>query len=307
MSGLCGKVSAMPRDPANREPRKGSAAEIALEVSRLQARLLEKLEEEMRGADGQEYLRAAQGLAKAFGAVTAAAIDPLSNAEGGSLAVPGLDPSPGLEPSPTSDPSPAPDPAPAFDRRAATRDPRLPPTKPGQTPPPEPGRQLPDATRGQGLQMPPLYRSHEMRRRLAQLIETYKRYGHPFGLAVFDVDGPELREDDGSAETVRTVLGVALHDSVRLIDESFRLEEDGLCVLAPYQDTVGGVQMAERLLDKLEGLEAVGGLRIAVTAGVVACPEHGVEAKQLLEGADEAMWRARAVGEPVGVGALQAR
>jgi diguanylate cyclase (GGDEF)-like protein len=146
-----------------------------------------------------------------------------------------------------------------------------------------------------------------MRRRLGQLIETYKRYGHPFGLAVFDVDGPELREDDGSAETVRTVLGAALHDSVRLIDDSFRLEEDGLCVLAPYQDTVGGVQMAERLLDKLEGLEAVGGMRISVTAGVVACPEHGMEDKQLLEGADEAMWRARAVGEPVGVGALQAR
>jgi diguanylate cyclase (GGDEF)-like protein len=165
---------------------------------------------------------------------------------------------------------------------------------------------MPDDTRGQRMQLPPLYRSHEIRRRLAQLIETYKRYGHPFGLAVFDVDGPELREDDGSAETVRTVLGVALNDSVRLIDDSFRLEEDGLCVLAPYQDTVGGVQMAERLLDKLEGLEAVGGLKIAITAGVVACPEHGIEARQLLEGADEAMWRARAVGEPVGVGTLQA-
>jgi diguanylate cyclase (GGDEF)-like protein len=305
----------MPRDPANREPRQGSAAAIALEVSRLQASLLEKLEEEMRGTGGQGYLKTAQDLAKAFGAVTAAAIDPLSRGEGGSLATPILDPSP------------------AVDRRAASRDPRLPPTQPDQTPQserpeprsagqvpepgrqlhevgrqaPEPGRQASDGPRGPGLQIPPLYRSPELRRRLAQLIETYKRHGHPFGLAVFDVDGPELREDDGSAETVRTVLGVALHDSVRLIDDSFRLEEDGLCVLAPYQDTVGGVQMAERLLDKLEGLEAVGGLKIAVTAGVVACPEHGIEAKQLLEGADEAMWRARAVGEPVGVGALQAR
>lgn len=307
MSGLCGKVSAMPRDPANREPRQGSAADIALEVSRLQVRLLEKLEDEMRGAGGQEYLKAAQDLARAFGAVTAAAIDPLGRGEGGFPAAAALDSSP------------------PFDRRAP-RDPRLPPTKPDQTPQsdlrapqagqrapqagpraPEPGLHVPDDSHGQGPQMSPLYRSHEIRRRLGQLIETYKRYGHPFGLAVFDVDGPELREDDGSAETVRTVLGVALHDSVRLIDDSFRLEEDGLCVLAPYQDTVGGVQMAERLLDKLEGLEAVGGLKIAITAGVVACPEHGIEARQLLEGADEAMWRARAVGEPVGVGTLQAQ
>ena len=324
VSGLCGKVSAMPRDPANREPRKGSAAEIALEVSRLQARLLEKLEEEMRGgAGGEEYLRAAQDLAKAFGAVTAAAIDPLGRGEGGPLAPPTdtpptVDSVSAFDPAAAFDSSPSLDSSPPFDRRAAPRDPRLPPANAGQAPqpdspdpptgrqPPELGRQMPDDTRGQRMQLPPLYRSHEIRRRLAQLIETYKRYGHPFGLAVFDVDGPELREDDGSAEMVRTVLGVALNDSVRLIDDSFRLEEDGLCVLAPYQDTVGGVQMAERLLDKLEGLEAVGGLKIAITAGVVACPEHGIEARQLLEGADEAMWRARAVGEPVGVGTLQA-
>lgn len=302
----------MPRDPANREPRKGSAADIALEVSHLQARLLEKLEVEMRGAAGEEYLKAAQGVARAFGAVTAAAIDPLSRGEGEPLAAPAFDPSPPLDPSAPFDPSPPLDPSPPFDRRGAPRDPRLPPIKPGQTPPtdwspPQAAPQVPGDPQGKSLQLPPLYRSHEIRRRLAQLIETYKRYGHPFGLAVFDVDGPELREDDGSAETVRTVLGVALHDSVRLIDDSFRLEEDGLCVLAPYQDTVGGVQMAERLLDKLEGLEAVGGLKIAVTAGVVACPEHGIEARRLLEGADEAMWRARAVGEPVGVGTLQAQ
>jgi diguanylate cyclase (GGDEF)-like protein len=285
----------MPRDPAkpHGEPRKGSsAADLALEVSHLQARLLGRLHEEMDGAGGEEYLKAAQDLAKAFGAVTAAAIDPLSRGGGEAPAPPASDPSlpPVLDP-----------------RLPSTLDPRLPPTVSRRQSAGQPGEQVRDEPRAPGLHMPPLYRSHEMRRRLAQLIETYKRYGHPFGLAVFDVDGPELREEDGSAETVRTVLGVALNDSVRLIDDSFRLDEDGLCVLAPNQNTVGGVQMAERLLDRLEDLEAVGGLRIAITAGVVACPEHGIEAKQLLEGADEAMWRARAVGEPVGVGTLQAR
>ena len=103
------------------------------------------------------------------------------------------------------------------------------------------------------------------------------------------------------------VVGAALRDSVRLVDEAFRLEEDALCVLAPNQDTVGGVQMAERLLRMLDELEAAGGLRIAISAGVVACPEHGTEAEELLHKADEAMWRARAVGQPVGVGALQDR
>jgi diguanylate cyclase (GGDEF)-like protein len=154
-----------------------------------------------------------------------------------------------------------------------------------------------------------LFQPGHMRRRLEQLIEANKRYGHPFGLAVFDVDGPGAREgEDGDGqETMLAVVGAALRDSVRLVDEAFRLEEDALCVLAPNQSTVEGVQMAERLLRMLDELEAAGGLRIAISAGVVACPEHGSDADELLRKADEAMWRARAVGQPVGVGSLQDR
>lgn len=154
-----------------------------------------------------------------------------------------------------------------------------------------------------------LFQPGHMRRRLDQLIETNKRYGHAFGLAVFDVDGPGARdgEPDGGQETMLAVVGAGLRDSVRLVDETFRLEEDALCVLAPNQTTVEGVQMAERLLLLLDELEAAGGLRIGISAGVVSCPEHGTDAEELLRKADEAMWRARALGQPVGVGTLQDR
>jgi diguanylate cyclase (GGDEF)-like protein len=153
-----------------------------------------------------------------------------------------------------------------------------------------------------------LYRPGEMRRRLDQLIEAHRRYGHPFGLAVFDVDGPGTRNGvAGGEETTLAIVGAALRDSIRLVDEVFHLEEKAFCVLAPNQDTVGGVQMADRLLRMLDELEAAGGLKIGVSAGVVACPEHGAEAEELLRKADEAMWRARAVGQPVGVGSLQDR
>ncbi|HXS32521.1 MAG TPA: diguanylate cyclase [Solirubrobacterales bacterium] len=154
-----------------------------------------------------------------------------------------------------------------------------------------------------------LFQPGHMRRRLDQLIETNKRYGHPFGLVVFDVDGPGTRGSEGSdgQETMLAVVGAALRESVRIVDETYRLEEDALCVLAPNLTTVEGVQMAERLLRLLDELEAAGGLRIGISAGVVACPEHGSDAEGLLKKADEAMWRARAVGQPVGVGSLQDR
>jgi diguanylate cyclase (GGDEF)-like protein len=154
---------------------------------------------------------------------------------------------------------------------------------------------------------PSLYRPGQMRRRLDQLLEGQRRYEQSFALVVFDVEGPGARSGDngGGKQTALAVVGAALGDSVRLVDETFRLEEDALCVLAPGQDTIGGVQMAERLLGQLDDLERAGGLRIAITAGVVACPEHGNAADLLLHKADEAMWRARSVGQPVGVGALQ--
>jgi diguanylate cyclase (GGDEF)-like protein len=156
---------------------------------------------------------------------------------------------------------------------------------------------------------PSLYRPGQMRRRLDQLLECHRRYEQPFALVVFDVEGPGARSDGaaGGRQTALAVVGAALSESVRLVDETFRLEEDALCVLAPGQNTVGGVQMAERLLRQLDELEEAGGLRIGISAGVVACPEHGNDADRLLHKADEAMWRARAVSQPVGVGALQDR
>jgi diguanylate cyclase (GGDEF)-like protein len=146
-----------------------------------------------------------------------------------------------------------------------------------------------------------------MRRRLDQLIAASKRYEHPFSLVVFDVDVPAATSADKGApgrEAGLVLVGAALRESVRILDETFRLEDDALCVLAPNQDTVGGVQMSERLLRTLAELEAAGGLPIEISAGVVACPDHGAEADLLLHNADEAMWRARSVGQPVGVGRL---
>ncbi|MFN8163465.1 MAG: diguanylate cyclase [Solirubrobacterales bacterium] len=151
-----------------------------------------------------------------------------------------------------------------------------------------------------------LYHPGHMRRRLEQLLETNRRYGHPFGLAVFDASGPGTRSGaaGGGRETVLAILGAALRDSIRIVDEAFPLEEDAICVLAPNLHTVEGMQMAERLLGQLDELEQAGGLRVSVTAGVVACPDHGADADLLLHKADAALWRARAVGQPVGMGAL---
>jgi diguanylate cyclase (GGDEF)-like protein len=254
-----------------------TAARLAISVSTQHAELLAKLRQEL-GSDGEAFAAAAQRLVRDFGAVTATAVEA---AQGNGR--------PAAEA-----PAPA---APA---------PEVVPQSPKHVPPtPE----LAPQEAGERHELPSLHRPGHMRRRLDQLVETNRRYGHPFGLAVFDASGPATRNgaEGGGRETVLAIVGAALRDSIRIVDEAFRLEEDAICVLAPNLRTVEGVQMAERLLGQLEELERAGGLRIAVTAGVAACPDHGADAGELLRKADAAMWRARAVGQPVGVGALQDR
>jgi len=249
------------------------AGRIALKVSAMHADLLKSLHEEI-GTNGESFAEAAQRLAGEFGSVTAAAVEAAQGA-GGRL---------GDVRRPNSGEGPA----------NVTQA----PTNGSAALAPEDAEELPS-----------LYRPGHMRRRLEQLLETNRRYGHPFGLAVFDASGPGTRPGDvaGGQETVLSIVGAALRDSIRIVDEAFRLEEDAICVLAPNIATVEGVQMCERLLRALDELERAGGLRISLSAGVAACPEHGTDAEELLHKADAAMWRARAVGQPVGVGALQDR
>jgi diguanylate cyclase (GGDEF)-like protein len=243
---------------------------LALKISELHADLLKTLHEEI-GTNGDNFAQVAERLASDLGAVTATSVEAAEGSEGSRGDARG------------TFPSVAPQDIPAAPSAA-------------------PVSELPG-------ELPSLYQPGHMRRRLEQLLETNRRYGHPFGVAVFDASGPGIRPGDvaGGQETVLSIVGAALRDSIRIVDEAFRLEEDAICVLAPNIGTVEGVQMCERLLGQLDDLEKAGGLRISISAGVVACPDHGADAEELLHKADAAMWRARAVGQPVGVGALQDR
>ncbi len=255
-------------EPNRRRSDRSTAGRVTLKLSELHADLLRTLHEEI-GTNGDNFARIAERLASDLGAATATAVEAAEGIEGG---------------------------------RGGTREAL--PAVASQGAPPAPS---PDSVSELQEELPSLYRPGHMRRRLEQLLETNRRYGHPFGLAVFDASGPGVRPGDvaGGQETVLSIVGAALRDSIRIVDEAFRLEEDAICVLAPNIGTVEGVQMCERLLGQLDDLEKAGGLRISISAGVVACPEHGTDSEELLHKADAAMWRARAVGQPVGVGALQ--
>jgi diguanylate cyclase (GGDEF)-like protein len=152
-------------------------------------------------------------------------------------------------------------------------------------------------------------RSAQMRPRLEQLISATRRFGHSFALVVLDIEGPGVRRGHSpeGPDSAVSVVAAALRQSVRLEDETFLLDDGGLCVLAPNQTSAEAGQMARRLSRLLTAVDAAGGLRITVSAGVVACPEHGDDAESLLRQADTAMWRSRSTGQAVTVAGLQDR
>lgn len=142
---------------------------------------------------------------------------------------------------------------------------------------------------------------------MKQALAIAKRYEHPFALLVLDVDGlKRVNESQGHPAGDRVLVQVALavRRSIRSVDTPARIGGDEFCVLAPDQTAASAAGLAERLAAAVaaETAGAAGEEGVAVSIGVVACPEHGEDADSLLESADHAMYRAKASGERVALG-----
>ena len=83
---------------------------------------------------------------------------------------------------------------------------------------------------------------------LAMLLAEQRRYGHPFALALVDIDGlARTNETYGRAAGDRMLIAVAavLRRQLRAVDRVFRLEEDEFAVVAPHTVADGLVDDGE--------------------------------------------------------------
>jgi diguanylate cyclase (GGDEF)-like protein len=141
---------------------------------------------------------------------------------------------------------------------------------------------------------------------LAQMLEMQKRYGHPFGVLLMDIDGlKRVNDSQGHQAGDRLLMQVAmaLQRSIRSVDVAARLGGDEFCVLAPEQESAAAAQLGERLANAVvEEVSVPADPPIGLSIGVVSCPEHGQDAETLIDAADRAMYRAKASGENVALG-----
>jgi diguanylate cyclase (GGDEF)-like protein len=145
-----------------------------------------------------------------------------------------------------------------------------------------------------------------LQREIAKMLELHKRYGHPFGVLLMDVNGlKRINDAHGHQAGDRVLMQVAmgLRRSIRSVDVAARLGGDEFCVLVPEQESDGATALAERLSAAVqEGVPAPDEPPVALSIGVVSCPRHGEDAETLVDAADRAMYRAKAAGEGVALG-----
>ena len=136
-------------------------------------------------------------------------------------------------------------------------------------------------------------------------IERARRFGHPLGLVMLDVDDfKQVNDSYGhqQGDQVLAAVAVVLRDLSRDIDQPARYGGEEMAVVLPQTDIEGAVQLAERMRETVEQLQlprldGKGQLRVTVSFGVASIPYSAADKEHLIATADAALYRAKRAGK----------
>ena len=137
-------------------------------------------------------------------------------------------------------------------------------------------------------------------------VERSKRFGHPLGLVMIDLDDfKDVNDRYGHLQGDQVLREVArvLLDTAREIDEPARYGGEEMAVVLPQTDLDGAYGFGERLRARIESLEVPvlrgsGTVRITASVGAAALPDSAAADKDaLVQAADSALYRAKRLGK----------
>lgn len=147
--------------------------------------------------------------------------------------------------------------------------------------------------------------------------EQVRRYHHPLGLIMVDIDNFKTINDTfghPQGDVVLRRVADVLHENSRDADSPARYGGEELALILPHTDLEGAYAIAERVREAIEGLviprnDGGEALRVTASVGVAASTEGSKDA--LIAAADNALYEAkrrgknrtiRAAASPAGVG-----
>ena len=120
--------------------------------------------------------------------------------------------------------------------------------------------------------------------------------GMPLSICVLDIDNfKELNDRFGHPRGDQILAQVATR--LRQDGEAFRIGGDEFAILLPGRDEREAAAVADGVLTRVAMLEAVPGLPVRISAGVVTYPQVGVDRSEVFSVADQALYLAKGSGK----------
>ena len=152
-----------------------------------------------------------------------------------------------------------------------------------------------------------IYNRRYLDRRLANEISRAKRYELPLSILMVDIDHFKKVNDTyghHAGDLVLSYVAELILNVIRDTDIAARYGGEEITIIAPDSTAKSGRELAERLRKNIGSHELVlssesgehRSVRVNVSIGVAALDEHTDTAKQLIENADSALYRAKEEG-----------
>lgn len=147
-----------------------------------------------------------------------------------------------------------------------------------------------------------LYNHRHFQGLLKQEIARSHRYGYPVGLLLIDIDHFKIFNDTYGhqvGDEVLKVVASTLKKNVRLTDAVARYGGEEMTIILPHTSLDDAGVVAEKIRRAVEKLELPAGgktVKITISIGVAAYPDCAAEQQQLIQEADDAMYRAKENG-----------
>lgn len=144
-----------------------------------------------------------------------------------------------------------------------------------------------------------LYNRRYMEDVLERYVSLAERNGTMVSAIMIDLDHFKLLNDEhghAMGDAVLREVAAAICGGIRPSDVACRYGGEELVVIMPDCPLEDAIARAESLRLRVEGLSELHGARITASMGVATLPETDAEARDLLAGADAALYRAKQEG-----------